>query len=85
VLERFGGRCFYCGDEATIDEHYIPLVKGGSDTELANHVAACVTCNQDKGTLMPSEFRAKRAAEGRPLPDPFPGLLIVRHAQSVAL
>lgn len=54
-------RCYYCGHKLsrknkTID-HVIPLSKGGSD-KTRNKVLACRTCNEEKGCLMPNEFRA---------------------------
>lgn len=55
VLERAGHTCFYCGEPATIADHFVPLVKGGADTE-ENLVAACVSCNQRKADKMPRDF-----------------------------
>jgi len=55
VLERANGVCFYCGGEATVSDHFIPLSKGGADTE-ENQVAACISCNQRKADKMPREF-----------------------------
>ncbi|HXS32261.1 MAG TPA: HNH endonuclease [Solirubrobacterales bacterium] len=49
-------RCVYCGAEATHADHFIPVSRGGSDTK-ANQVAACASCNSDKGDkLYPSEW-----------------------------
>lgn len=65
----FGGkRCHYCGkrtrlnckpeatDRATKD-HKIPVCRGGSRGE-ENQVSACLRCNNLKGVLTESEFRA---------------------------
>ncbi len=54
-------RCYYCGHRLsrknkTID-HVIPLSKGGADKKH-NQVLACRTCNEEKGCLLPDEFRA---------------------------
>lgn len=55
VLARAGNRCFYCTDFAGIADHYIPLAKGGPDTE-ENMVAACQSCNSAKSDQMPADF-----------------------------
>lgn len=55
VLARAGYHCFYCTAPATIADHYVPLAKGGSDTE-ENLVAACAPCNSKKGDRMPDDF-----------------------------
>lgn len=55
VLKRARHECFYCGDRATIADHFVPLSRGGSDTE-ENLVAACRLCNQRKADKMPREF-----------------------------
>ncbi|QRY40856.1 HNH endonuclease [Microbacterium hominis] len=47
VLERDGGICVYCGNEATTADHVTPKALGGRD-ELANLVAACLKCNGRK-------------------------------------
>lgn len=49
VIERDGGICHYCGDEATTADHVIPRSLGGSD-DMDNLVAACRSCNSRKGT-----------------------------------
>jgi 5-methylcytosine-specific restriction endonuclease McrA len=55
VLARAGNRCFYCTAFAGIADHYIPLAKGGPDTE-ENMVAACQSCNSAKSDQMPADF-----------------------------
>lgn len=50
TLERDGYVCTYCGEEATIADHIVPLAKGGEDT-LENLTAACVPCNSTLGRL----------------------------------
>ena len=53
---RDGNRCVYCGstENLTID-HVRPLSKGG-ETNADNCVAACLRCNQAKGSLDLDEF-----------------------------
>jgi 5-methylcytosine-specific restriction endonuclease McrA len=55
VLERAGHRCFYCSAPADIADHYIPLAKGGPDSE-ENMVAACQPCNSQKSDRTPNDF-----------------------------
>jgi 5-methylcytosine-specific restriction endonuclease McrA len=57
-----GRRCVYCGtslglEHATLD-HVHPLSRGG-DHAPGNLVAACQTCNQLKGSMLPAEFFAR--------------------------
>lgn len=56
----YGGRCYYCQDEATSIDHRIPLSRGGSHWP-ANLVPACRSCNSRKNTKTESEFRAMNA------------------------
>lgn len=55
VLRRDRFRCQYCGkrDKLTID-HVLPKSRGGRDT-WENLVAACVPCNNRKGSRTPEE------------------------------
>lgn len=55
VLKRDGGTCQYCGVEnnLTID-HVVPKSRGGRDS-WENLVAACVSCNNQKGDRTPEE------------------------------
>ncbi|HEY6731878.1 MAG TPA: HNH endonuclease [Solirubrobacterales bacterium] len=58
TLEAANYRCHYCGIEgASIEDHYIPLEKGGAD-DSSNTVAACQHCNSRKGSSMPQDFLA---------------------------
>ncbi len=54
-----GRRCVYCatplGLEAATLDHVIPLSRGGNHAP-GNLVAACVDCNQMKGSMLPVEF-----------------------------
>lgn len=67
-------RCFYCGAEAVIADHYEPKALGGTD-DKSNLVAACAPCNSTKADDPPQVFMhsiwlARRceevAASGRP-------------------
>ena len=54
-----GRRCVYCAarlvlEAATLD-HVIPLSRGGNHAP-GNLVAACLNCNQLKGSMLPVEF-----------------------------
>lgn len=60
ILLKQDYRCYWCGDDIsggshTVD-HYIPLVKGGSNGP-ENLVGACRTCNFSKGAKLPEEFK----------------------------
>jgi len=46
----WGGRCFYCGREASCVDHIVAKTKGGVDSPH-NLVAACADCNRTKGDL----------------------------------
>jgi 5-methylcytosine-specific restriction endonuclease McrA len=54
-----GRRCVYCaarlGLEAATLDHVIPLSRGGNHAP-GNLVAACLNCNQLKGSMLPVEF-----------------------------
>lgn len=60
VLDRFCGRCAYCGKQITMQElnvdHLVPLRKGGED-RLYNMYPSCRSCNQAKSTLDIEQFR----------------------------
>ena len=57
------GKCYWCEQPVDFDkksiDHYIPLVKGGSNYP-DNIVIACRFCNTSKGAKMPREFMAYR-------------------------
>ena len=60
VLDRFCGRCAYCGKQITMQElnvdHLVPIRKGGEDM-LYNMYPSCRSCNQAKSTLDIEQFR----------------------------
>lgn len=47
LFDHFAGKCAYCGKTATTIDHIIPISKGGQ-TEPANLLPACVSCNSSK-------------------------------------
>lgn len=48
ILEEAGGRCAYCGNEATLTmDHVEPIARGGQH-DANNVVAACPRCNTSK-------------------------------------
>ena len=73
MVDRAGGRCFYCGEESTYleKEHVIPLARGGANS-ATNIVPSCPACNRRKGTLTGAEFLRLLAGE-RVRRNPLPG------------
>lgn len=57
MLNRFDGRCAYCGEkgEMTMD-HVVPLSRGGSNS-IGNILPACKRCNSSKSARFISEWR----------------------------
>jgi len=60
TLDRFDGKCVYCGDEWEHQEHLWPLSKGGGYTRT-NIVPACAPCNFSKNNKYPVDFITKDA------------------------
>ena len=55
VLKRDQNTCQYCGRERNLTiDHVVPKSRGGRDT-WENLVAACVSCNNQKGDRTPEE------------------------------
>ena len=55
VLKRDQNTCHYCGAQTNLTiDHVVPKSRGGRDT-WENLVAACVTCNNQKGDSTPDE------------------------------
>lgn len=61
--------CEYCGDRlaSLVVEHRRPLARGG-DNRRSNLVAACVSCNSQKRSMLLHEWRAYRRTHGMPWP-----------------
>jgi 5-methylcytosine-specific restriction endonuclease McrA len=72
------GRCAYCPTEMLLEvtsprdqyrlctlDHKLPLGRGGMD-HWENSAAACYACNQAKGNLTATEFRARLRAASEP-------------------
>jgi 5-methylcytosine-specific restriction endonuclease McrA len=55
--------CAYCGTEATVVDHVIPQIKGGS-SERRNLAPACKPCNSAKRDRTPEEWKTARLARG---------------------
>lgn len=49
ILEAWGHRCAYCGQDATTLDHVRPRSKGGQ-TDRANLISCCARCNSKKGS-----------------------------------
>lgn len=69
VLDRYGGRCAYCGATLTLGrkgdtafqvDHLHPRYLGGTD-EMDNLVPACRICNHYKKTFSIEQFREQLA------------------------
>lgn len=59
----YGGLCYLCGRPATLQEHVIPLKKGGTNWPV-NLRPACVRCNSIKTDKWPYDIEAHRQREG---------------------
>lgn len=60
VYAKTGGRCYYCGEQQSLEEmtidHFVPMSAGGS-AELDNLYPACWSCNTSKGPRHIEDFR----------------------------
>lgn len=59
IFKRDGNACVYCGStkDLTLD-HVLPKSRGGK-TSWSNLVAACKSCNAEKGNYTPEEAQMK--------------------------
>lgn len=61
ALTPAGVRCHYCQRyklvEVIVADHYIPLVRGGTN-DRSNLVLACRNCDQNKGPMTGDEYLA---------------------------
>lgn len=56
IVRRQDGCCHYCGNRAELTEdHLIPLCRGGAHS-IGNVVAACDSCNRQKGRKTRMEY-----------------------------
>jgi 5-methylcytosine-specific restriction endonuclease McrA len=63
LIERYGGRCGYCGADGPLhQDHRVPLARGGAHS-IENIIPACGPCNRRKHTMTDEEFRARLARE----------------------
>ena len=65
IKEQCRQKCFYCGSKKNLEvDHLIPESRGG-DNKLKNGVAACTTCNREKGDKTHAEYKpGRRRCEG---------------------
>lgn len=57
---RTNGRCWYCGDEITVDNMHLDHVVARSSGGRGNLVPTCEGCNCAKGPKSVEEFRSMR-------------------------
>lgn len=62
IIAKSQGFCVYCGcnelsNERLQIDHFIPLSRGGVN-QARNLVAACQSCNAEKGDMLAEEYRA---------------------------
>ena len=62
VMALTGGRCWYCGIQATAADHVVSQKDGGS-SDRSNLVPSCQPCNSAKGAGSVEDFR-RRAQRG---------------------
>ena len=63
LVERYGGRCAYCGERGALEaDHRVPLSRGGANT-IDNIRPVCRACNARKHRMTEEEFRARLASE----------------------
>lgn len=59
-MDRFGGKCFYCGEKKRLSmDHVVPVSRGGSHG-AGNIVPACVSCNASKNSSFVVEWRMRK-------------------------
>lgn len=59
LYKKADGRCVLCGREILLKDisidHIVPLSMGGADS-VENLQCTCLSCNQFKGSILPSDF-----------------------------
>lgn len=63
IMQKTGGRCWYCGDPACTSDHVIPWSRKGAfrliqRNHISNLLPACYPCNTMKSNATLDEFRA---------------------------
>jgi hypothetical protein len=89
---RAWGICFYCKeDHLVVDDHVVPIVRGGPPDEAWNIVKACDLCNSSKSDQLPSEWcpdNAEAIEIEKRVPTIYPrmryGFLLGDHEQAFA-
>ena len=77
VLDAYGGKCYYCGADASHVDHIIPSALDGSD-EPTNLIAACGPCNLRKGNKPLSPEKLSKALEAAARLPCWLGFLVTR-------
>lgn len=80
IFQKTDGRCRYCGKQLAYSnhgargrrgawevDHSRSRANGGSD-HGNNLFAACIACNEDKGSVNGASYRQRRKREGRHVP-----------------
>ena len=56
AIQKYDGRCWFCGLEAKTIDHATPRSQGGTN-RIDNLLPACVWCNGLKDSMTVSQFR----------------------------
>lgn len=65
LVNRYGGRCAYCGEKAVLQrDHVVPLALGGTHGP-GNITPACQPCNYSKGAVPLTVWRKRLRTSGR--------------------
>lgn len=88
VYEKSDGKCNYCGKRLSIKNHgqtgrrgawqidHSRSIRNGGTDHLNNLVAACIDCNQEKGSRNGKSYKASLRGQGYEVPSrKKPGLL----------
>ena len=84
VFSRDDGKCVYCGKEASVLDHKLPVALGGKTT-YENLVAACPDCNTRKGALHPARFTPRKDGEFEVQPEVQEGVYPIAPNPSIEL
>ena len=64
LLERFGGKCAYCGAPHEHWDHVVPISRGGEHS-IRNLLPSCAPCNLSKGAKTIEEWRHGKGEQPR--------------------